>query len=144
MNSCKICLSHLLWHSAFLSEGGMDLCHGFMILSTIHLFLYVMFHPTIHTFLLARVHFLTSSTDKSINKQINKYIYIYIYNYICWINQYTYILIYFLYLYSKMLTTKRAIITFTEMGISHWIPHGRRKRGHFNSTQDPYSREQLH
>ena len=35
---CEICLSHLLCHSAFLSECGMALCHDFMILSTIHLY----------------------------------------------------------------------------------------------------------
>ena len=72
MNNCEICSSHLLCHSAFLSERGMDPCHGFMIISTIHLFPYVMFPPTIHTFLLARVHFLSLFKKK----KLYKYIYI--------------------------------------------------------------------
>ena len=92
-NSCEICLFHWLCHSAFLSEGGMDLYHGFMILSTIHLFLYVMFHPTMHTFLLASVHFSTFSKGNSlyIYIYINMQIYIYIYIYI--------LIIYIIYIY---------------------------------------------
>ena len=56
--------SHSLCHSTCLPEGGMDLYHGLMIPSTIHLFLYVMFHPTIHTFLLDRVNFTAAGSSK--------------------------------------------------------------------------------
>ena len=55
--------------------------HGLiMIPSTIHLFLYVIFHPTIHTFLLDRVNFTAAASSK------DKYLWC-IYIYIYWINQ---------------------------------------------------------